>query len=54
MSESNLHELDINLIGALSEEEEEENIYLQVSNMFLSSPWYSDIVYVLQHLNSLP
>jgi len=24
---------------------------IQVSEMFLQSPWYSDIVYVLQHLS---
>lgn len=51
MDESNLHALDINLIVALSEEEEEEDPYLHVSDMLLSSPWYSDIFYVFQHLN---
>lgn len=49
MGESNLHALDINLIAALSEEEEDS--HLQVYDIFISSPWYSDIVYVLQHLN---
>eukprot|EP00253_Pinus_taeda_P016584 PITA_16584 len=55
MAKSNLHALDINLIATLSEEEEEEEeeeeSQLQVSDMFTTSPWYSDIVYVLQHLN---
>jgi len=51
MAESNLHVLDINLIAALSEEQEEDDPFLQVSDMFMSSPWYSDIVYVFQHLN---
>lgn len=53
MVESNIHALDINLIAVLSEEEEEDT-YLQVSDMFISSPWYSDNVYVLQHLNPPP
>jgi len=51
MAESNFHTVDINLIVALSEEEEEEDSYLQVSDMFISSPWYSNIVYVLQYVN---
>lgn len=54
MVESNLHALDINFIAALSEEEEEEDSHLQVSNMFISSPWYSNIFYALQHLNPPP
>jgi len=54
MAKSNLHALDINLIAAISKEPEEDNPYLQVSDMFMSSPWYSDIVYVLQHLNPPP
>jgi len=52
MAESNLHALDINLIVAMSEDEV-ENVLIQVPEIFLQSPWYSDIVYVLQHL-SLP
>ena len=35
-------------------EEEAEDSQVQVSDMFTSSPWYSDIVYVLHHLNPLP
>lgn len=54
MDEYNLLALDINLIAALPEEEKEEDPYLQVFDMFLSSPWYSHIVYVLQHLNPPP
>lgn len=49
MAESNLHVLDINLIVAMSEENE-ENMSVQVLETFLLSPWYSDIVYVLQNL----
>eukprot|EP00253_Pinus_taeda_P019184 PITA_19184 len=53
MAETNLHVLDINLIVALSDEDE-ENSALQVSDIFVSSPWYADIVYVLQNLSSPP
>jgi len=53
MAESNLHVLDINLIAALSDENEESSS-LQVSEMFVLSPWYSDIIYVLQNLPSPP
>lgn len=51
MAESNFHILDINLIVAMSEEDE-ENLPTQVSEIFLLSPWYSDIVYVLQNQSS--
>ena len=53
MAKSNLHALDINLIATMSDEDE-ENSPLQVSEMFVASPWYSDIVYVLQNLSSPP
>eukprot|EP00253_Pinus_taeda_P001901 PITA_01901 len=53
MAETNLQVLDINLIVAMSDEDE-ENPSIQVSEMFLSSPWYADILYVLQHLSSPP
>ena len=53
MAESTLHPLDINLIAAMSEEDE-ENLPTQVSKIFLLSPWYSDIVFVLQNLSSPP
>eukprot|EP00253_Pinus_taeda_P034250 PITA_34250 len=47
------HALDINLITAMSNDEDDGSL-IQVSKMFLKSPWYSDIVYVLQHLSPLP
>ena len=50
MAESNLHALDINLIAAMSEEDE-DNSLIHVSEIFIHSPWYSNIVYVLQHLS---
>lgn len=53
MAESNLHVLDINLITTFSNEEKDVTL-IQVSDMFLSSPWYSNIIYVLQHLNPPP
>ena len=53
MAETNLHVLDINLIAAMSDEDE-ENSALQVFDIFVSSPWYADIVYVLQNLSSPP
>lgn len=53
MAESNLHALDINLVAALSNNQEEVDL-IQVSEIFLSSPRYSNIIYVLQHLNPLP
>ena len=52
MAELNLHALDINLIAVMSNEDE-ENFPLRVSKIFVASPWYSDIVYVLQNF-SLP
>eukprot|EP00253_Pinus_taeda_P036204 PITA_36204 len=52
MVESNLHALDINLIAAMSNENEEESP-IQVSEMFSLSPWYSDIIYVLKNLSPL-
>jgi len=52
MVESNLHALDINLIAVMFEDDEESSL-VRVAKMFLLSPWYSDIVYVLQHF-SLP
>jgi len=53
MDESNLHILDINLITAFSNENDESSS-LQVSEMFFLSPWYSDIIYVLQNLSAPP
>lgn len=49
MAESNLHALYINLIAAMSEENE-EGMSVQVSEMFVLSPWYVDIIYVLKNL----
>lgn len=53
MAESNLHTLDINLIAAMSDENEEVSS-IQVSEMFSLSPWYSDIIHVLKNLSPTP
>lgn len=49
MAETNMHVLDIDLIAAMSKENE-ETPSIQVSDIFVDSPWYSNIVYVLQNL----
>ena len=51
MEESNLHVVDINMISALFDEE--VGLKTQVSQISLSSPWYANIFYVIQHLNFL-
>eukprot|EP00253_Pinus_taeda_P034282 PITA_34282 len=53
MEKSNLHTLDINLIAAMSNDNEEESS-IQVSEIFSLSPWYSDIIYVLKNLSPPP
>eukprot|EP00253_Pinus_taeda_P014837 PITA_14837 len=53
MAESNLHTLDINLIAAMSDENEEGSS-IQVSEIFALSPWCSDIIYVLKNLSPPP
>jgi len=49
MPELNLLALDINLVTAMSDENE-EGMSVQVPEMFALSPWYSDIIYVLKNL----
>jgi len=53
MAESNLHALDINLIAAMSDENE-EGMLVQVFEMFALSPWYIDIIHVLKNLSPPP
>eukprot|EP00253_Pinus_taeda_P020923 PITA_20923 len=53
MAESKLHALDLNLIAAMSDENEEGSS-IQVFEMFALSPWYSDIIYVLKNLSPPP
>ena len=52
MAESNLQALEINMIDALDEQQGLPDP--TVKEKFQSSPWYSDILYVLTHLNAPP
>ena len=52
MTEINLQALDINFFDTL--EEQEECTSPHVEQMFLDSPWYADILYVLFYLNAPP
>ena len=52
MVESNLQALDINMVNTVEEEQEFPDP--TVEENFQSSPWYSNILYVLTHLNALP
>lgn len=52
MAESNLQALGINMINTLDEQQEFPDPTLE--EKFQSSPWYSDILYVLTHLNAPP
>jgi len=49
--DSNLSVLDINFIVSLSDDNDLEPSQY-VSEKFISFPWYADIVYVLQHLQT--
>jgi len=53
MTQSNYDVLGIKFIADLSESEKEE-IVPQVSQKFLESPWYVDIIYVLRNLQYPP
>ena len=50
MAETNLQALDINFFDTL--EEQEECTAPHVEEVFLNSPWYADILYVLFYLNA--
>eukprot|EP00253_Pinus_taeda_P024315 PITA_24315 len=50
MAESNRQALDINFISALDDQEEMENP--QISEPFIDSPWYADIIFVLLNLQA--
>ena len=53
IAESNPHLLDINLIAVIFDENE-QGPSIQVAEIFFLSPWYSNIIYVLQKLSSSP
>jgi hypothetical protein len=53
MTQSNYDVLGINFIAYLSKNSREETVP-QVSQKFLESPWYVDIIYVLRNLQAPP
>jgi hypothetical protein len=53
MVQSNCDVLGINFITDLSENPQEETTS-QVSEKFIDSPWYTDIIYLLMNLHALP
>jgi hypothetical protein len=53
MTQTNCELLGINFIADLSSDSEEERAP-QISQKFLDSPWYVDIIYVLRNLHALP
>jgi hypothetical protein len=52
MVESNFHALDINVLDAADEKEEKAT--QNVKEVFLNSPWYADIIFVLHNLQAPP
>jgi hypothetical protein len=52
MVDSNFHALDINFLVAVDEQEEQANP--QVKEVFSTSPWYVDLIFVLHHLQAPP
>ena len=50
MAESNCNDLDINFISQI--DDEEEMVTPLISEAYLDSPWYSDSIFVLTHLQS--
>jgi len=52
MAELNYHVLDINFITKI--DNEEEMVTSLISQAFIESPWYADVIYVLLNLESPP
>ena len=52
MAESNCNALDINFIAQV--DDQEEMATLTISEAFLDSPWYSDVIFVLTNLQAPP
>jgi hypothetical protein len=52
MVESNFHALDINFLVAVDEQEEQATP--NVKEVFLNSPWYEDLIFVLHNLQAPP
>ena len=52
MAESNLHALDINFLVIV--DEQGERATPSVKEVFLNSPWYTDLIFVLHNLQAPP
>jgi hypothetical protein len=52
MAESNFHVLDINFLAAA--DGPEEQVTPNIKEVFLNSPWYTDLIFVLQNLQAPP
>jgi hypothetical protein len=52
MFESNFHALDIKFLVAVDEQEEQETP--NVKEVFLNSPWYTDLIFFLHNLQAPP
>jgi hypothetical protein len=52
MVESNFYALDINFLAAV--DEQGEQVTPSVKEVFLNSPWYTDLIFVLHKLQALP
>jgi hypothetical protein len=52
MAESNFQALDINFLAAA--DEQGEMVTPSVREVFLNSPWYADLIFVLQNLQAPP
>jgi len=52
MAESNYQALDINFIAAI--DDEEEMVTPLISQAFIESPWYVDVIYVLINVQAPP
>jgi hypothetical protein len=52
MEESNCNALDINFLATF--DEQEEQVTPKVKEVFLNSPWYADLIFVLHNLQAPP
>jgi hypothetical protein len=52
MAESNFHALDINFLAVVDEQGEHVTPHVKV--VFLNSPWYGDLIFVLHNLQDPP
>ena len=52
MAESNFHALDINFLAAV--DEQGEKVTPSMKEVFMNSPWYADLIFVLNNLQASP